>query len=150
MAKSKDTFNKKEKEKLRQKKKQEKLDRKEARKSQTNKSTDFEDMLAYVDEFGNIVSTPPDPSKKKEVDADSIDIGIPKADAENPEDNTRKGRVTFFNHNKGYGFIKDAQTQESVFVHVHQCLEEIQEGDMVNYTTEKGPKGLSAVGVKKA
>ena len=65
MAKSRETFNKKEKEKLRQKKKQEKVDKKEARKS-NDKSTDFEDMIAYVDEFGNISDTPPElPVEKK-------------------------------------------------------------------------------------
>ncbi|EOZ98579.1 Cold shock protein CspA [Indibacter alkaliphilus LW1] len=149
MAKSRETFNKKEKEKQRQKKKQEKLDKKEARKSGNDKSTDFEDMIAYVDEFGNITSTPPDPTKKKkEIDAESIEIAVPKDSELEPEDPTRKGKVTFFNGGKGFGFIRDDQTGESVFVHINKCLDSIQEGDKVTYETEKTPKGLSAIDVK--
>jgi cold shock CspA family protein len=149
MAKSRETFNKKEKEKLRQKKKQEKLDRKEARKSSTEKSADFEDMIAYVDEFGNISSTPPDPTKKrKEIDAGSIDIGVPKSTQTEDAAEGRKGKVTFFNSSKGYGFIKDEQTQESIFVHLSGCIDEIKENDKVLFQTEKTQKGLSAVEVK--
>ncbi|MFN3803376.1 cold-shock protein [Belliella pelovolcani] len=148
MAKSRETFNKKEKEKLRQKKKQEKLDRKEARKSE-DKSTDFADMIAYVDEFGNIVDTPPDPTKKKkEIDADSIEIGVPKYVATEEDNAPRKGKVTFFNESKGYGFIKDEQSQDSVFVHINGCVDKIQENDKVTFETEKTPKGLSAIQVK--
>ncbi|MBW3468040.1 cold-shock protein [Arthrospiribacter ruber] len=152
MAKSRETFNKKEKEKQRQKKKQEKLDKKEARKSGNDKSTDFEDMIAYVDEFGNITSTPPDPAKKKtEVDPDSIQITVPKdSEMSDAPDEKKKGRVTFFNESKGYGFIKDSQSGESIFVHINKCLDEIKEGDVVNYETEKTPKGLSATEVKLA
>ncbi|MCH7400408.1 cold-shock protein [Belliella kenyensis] len=151
MAKSRDTFNKKEKEKLKQKKKQEKQDRKDARKS-GEKSSDFEDMIAYVDEYGNIVDTPPDPTKKRtEIDVDSIEIGVPKyAASEDDNASVRKGKVTFFNESKGYGFIKDEQTQESIFVHINGCVDKIKENDKVNFETEKTPKGLSAVSVKLA
>ncbi len=149
MAKSRETFNKKEKEKLRQKKKQEKLDKKEFRKSNTEKSTDFEDMIAYVDEFGNLTSTPPDPTKKKkEFDADTIDIGIPKSTGEEAPSVARKGKVTFFNESKGYGFIKDEVTQDSIFVHINQCKDEIKENDKVTFETERTPKGLSAIEVQ--
>ena len=65
-------------------------------------------------------------------------------------DSTRVGVVTFFNEAKGFGFIKDKQTGESVFVHVNQLLERIKENDKVNFDVEKGPKGLSALNVKKA
>lgn len=148
MAKSRETFNKKEKEKLRQKKKQEKVDKKEARKS-NEKSTDFEDMIAYVDEFGNITSVPPDPTKKKkEIDVDSIEIGVSKAVETEDDGGGRKGKVTFFNDSKGYGFIKDEQTQDSIFVHVNGCIDQIQENDKVTFETEKTAKGLSAIEVK--
>ncbi|TVP50179.1 MAG: cold shock domain-containing protein [Mongoliibacter sp.] len=150
MAKSRETFNKKEKEKQRQKKKKDKLEKKEARKSGSEKSTDFEDMIAYVDEFGNITSTPPDPERKKlEVDPDSINVTVPKdSEMSNAPDEARKGRVTFFNESKGYGFIKDSQTGESLFVHINKCLDEIRESDQVTFETERTPKGLSAVDVK--
>jgi len=56
--------------------------------------------------------------------------------------------VTFFNESKGFGFIKDSITGESVFVHVRNILEEIKEGNMVNFEVEMGQKGLTAVKVK--
>ncbi|MBV5334217.1 MAG: cold shock domain-containing protein [Sulfuricurvum sp.] len=60
----------------------------------------------------------------------------------------RKGSVTFFNTSKGFGFIRDLETQESVFVHVNNLLEEIKEGNLVNYEVEMGQKGPTAVQVK--
>lgn len=148
MTKSRETFSKKEKEKQRAKKKQEKKDRKDARNSEMEKTSSFEDMIAYVDEFGNITSTPPDPSKKQVIDADSIDIGVPKAKDLTEEDTLRKGKVSFFNSSKGYGFIKDEQTQESIFVHMSGCIDEINENDKVTFQTEKTPKGIGAIEVK--
>lgn len=148
MAKSRDNFEKEEKEKLRIKKKKEKQVKKEARKAGQEKSKEFEDMIAYVDEFGNITSTPPDLSKKVEIDPESISVGVKKSAPQEPEDKNRKGKVTFFNGSKGYGFIKDEVSQESIFVHVNKCLDQIKENDRVTFTTEKSPKGLSAVGVK--
>lgn len=62
----------------------------------------------------------------------------------------RNGVVTFFNDAKGYGFINDLQSQETVFVHVNQLTEPIKEKDKVVFETENGPKGLNAVRVKKA
>jgi cold shock CspA family protein len=49
---------------------------------------------------------------------------------------------------KGYGFIKDTETQESVFVHVNNILEDIKEGNLVSFEVEMGPKGPSAIKVK--
>ena len=104
MAKSQDTFNKKEKEKKRLKKRQEKNVKREDRKSNST-GGDFESMLAYVDENGNLTDTPPDPSKKRKVNASSIEISVPRREEEEI-DPIRKGRIEFFNDSKGYGFIK--------------------------------------------
>ncbi|MBX2942574.1 MAG: cold shock domain-containing protein [Cyclobacteriaceae bacterium] len=60
----------------------------------------------------------------------------------------RKGSVTFFNDAKGYGFIKDTESQESVFVHVNALTEPIQEKDKVTFEVEMGQKGPSAINVK--
>ena len=60
MAKSKETFNKKEKEQRRNKAKQDKKARMEERKANKKKGGSLEDMMAYIDENGNITSTPPD------------------------------------------------------------------------------------------
>ena len=108
----------------------------------------IEDMIAYVDEFGNITSTPPDPSKRKDVDVDQIVIGAASRD-ELPEDSSFEGKVTFFNADKGYGFIKYNNDRDSVFVHVNNILSPITDNDLVTFEVEQTPKGLSAVKVKK-
>ena len=105
--------------------------------------------MAYLDENGNLVSQPPDPRKKITINAEDIEIGVPKHVPLNPEDLIRKGIVTFFNTSKGYGFIKDKETQESVFVHVNALTEAIKENETVTFEIEMGPKGASAVNIKK-
>lgn len=64
MSKNQNTFIKKQKAELKKRKQKEKLEKKLARKEQP-KSGDLEDMLAYVDEFGNISETPPEPEPPK-------------------------------------------------------------------------------------
>ncbi|MDX9846765.1 MAG: cold shock domain-containing protein [Tenuifilaceae bacterium] len=148
MGRSQESFNKRENEKKRQKKKQDKLQKKEERKSSSEKAS-FDDMIAYVDQFGNITDTPPDPSTKEKIKSEDIEIGVPRQAPPDPEDLIRRGKVAFFNTSKGYGFIRDKDTQESIFVHVNGLEEEIQEGDNVTFETEKGPKGLNAIKVKR-
>jgi cold shock CspA family protein len=151
MAKSQgDTSNKKEVEKKKLQKKKEKEQRKEERKAHARDGRSFEDMIAYIDENGNITSTPPDPTKKKVINTDDIVIGSRNVGGDDPSLNLpRQGRVTFFNTSKGYGFIKDQNTQESIFVHIHALGgAPIKENDKVTYEVEHGPKGLNAVRVK--
>lgn len=144
-----DSFSKKEKEKKKAQKRKEKQARKESRKAQ-EKGSSLEDMMAYVDENGQIVDTPPDETKKKkEIKAENIEIGIPKRESVPLEDQTFKGKVTFFNDDKAYGFIKDRDSQESYFVHMNNCLAPIAERDNVEFKLEKGDRGLQAVEVKK-
>ena len=104
--------------------------------------------MAYLDENGNLSSKPPDPRKKIVVNVEDIEIGVPKQQPINPEDLIRKGTVTFFNDAKGYGFIKDLETQESVFVHINSLTEEVKEHNKVTFEIEMGPKGANAVNVK--
>jgi len=150
MARSQASFGKKENEKKRQKNKKEKEERKEERQANAKKGQDLSEMLAYVDENGNISTTPPDPSKKKEINAEDINIGVPKQEDMDPADLIRKGTVTFFNDSKGYGFIKDSETGESIFVHANSLSGPIKENDKVTFEVEMGPKGASATGVKMA
>jgi len=147
MAKSQQSFGKKEKEQKRLKKRQDKQKKQEERKANA-KNTSLDDMIAYVDEFGNITDTPPDPTKKKKVEAEKIEISIPKREDEE-FDPIRKGRVEFFNTSKGFGFIKDLDNNEKYFVHVNGLTEEVKENDMVSFELEQGLKGLNAVRVKK-
>ena len=146
MARSQDTFNKKEVRKNKDKKRKDKDAKKLARKD-NDKTSKLVDMIAYVDENGMLTSTRPDPNKKQVFEIENIEISIPKR--ENVElDPIRKGIVTFFNESKGFGFIKDTETQESVFVHANNLLEEIKDNNVVSYEVEMGPKGPSAVRVK--
>jgi cold shock CspA family protein len=145
MAGSQETFGKKEREKKRLKKKKDKLLRKEERKASGQDS-----MFVYVDEFGQLTDTPPDPAKKIKVDAESIEIGIPKKeDREEEAPVDRQGKVSFFDTSKGFGFIIDTTSLEKFFVHVSGLLEEIKENDKVTFELEKGLKGMNAVRVKK-
>lgn len=146
MGRSQETFGKKEREKKKAKKRKEKEEARLAKK-ESGKSS-FDDMIAYVDENGMIVDTPPDPAaKKKEVKAEDIELGIPKKSDEEI-DVVRKGVVSFMNSEKGYGFIKDADTGESVFVHVNNTLEEIKENNLVTFEIQPGLKGPEATKVQ--
>ncbi|HVW59673.1 MAG TPA: cold shock domain-containing protein [Puia sp.] len=146
MARSKEAFNKREKEKQRQKEKQDKREKMEDRKANQVKGKSLDDMMAYIDEDGNITSTPPDPEKKKVFNVEDIQIGVTRP--KEIEEPIKEGRVDYFNEPKGFGFIIQ-NNGERVFFHVNQVTGMVREGDQVNYTVEKGPKGLNAVGVSK-
>jgi cold shock CspA family protein len=148
LARSTETFGKKEKEKARLKKSKEKKEKAEDRKANATKGKSLEDMMAYIDENGNITSTPPDPSRKIKVNVADIQIGIARKE-DVPLDTVRNGVVSFFNEEKGYGFIKDLQTEESIFVHINSLTEPLKENNLVTFETEQGLKGLAAVKVKK-
>lgn len=150
MAKSQQSFNKKEKEKKRRKKNQDKMERREQRKQEKEErgKLSFEDQLTYVDENGYFTDTPPDPAKKMKIKVEDVVISVPPKD-NTPYDPIRKGRVKFFNGEKGYGFLIDVDTEESVFVHINNTTEPIQEHDKVTFEVEMGPKGPNAVNVQK-
>jgi cold shock CspA family protein len=143
-----ETWDKKEREKKRQQKKKEKAEKKQERKENSKNDNNPDSMFAYLDENGNLSSKPPDPRKKIVINAEDIEIGVPKHMPVNPEDLIRTGIVAFFNDDKGYGFIKDSETQESVFVHIKSLTEPIKENNKVSFEIEMGPKGANAVNVK--
>jgi len=60
------------------------------------------------------------------------------------------GKVKFFNDSKGFGFIKDADSEKEYFVHVSGLIDEIREDDEVVFELQEGQKGLNAVNVKLA
>ena len=147
MGRSQETFNKKEIRKKKEKKRKEKAEKRQARKD-NEKTNSLDDMIAYVDENGVITSTPPDPDKKEEIELEDIEVSIPKHERTEDEDRERTGKVTFFNTSKGYGFIKDLDTQENVFVHINNVIDDIAEGNKVSYELGSGPKGPIALQVK--
>jgi cold shock CspA family protein len=147
MAKSQETYSKKEKESKKLKKRKEKEEKKLERKANNNKGKSFEDMIAYVDENGNLSSTPPDPKKRKELNLDDIQLGARKEVAVDPADLIRRGNISFFNEEKGYGFIRDEKSQESIFFHVNGLVGPVKEKDKVSFEVEMGQKGLNAIRV---
>ncbi|MCG8412350.1 MAG: cold shock domain-containing protein [Bacteroidales bacterium] len=146
MGKSKETFGKKDVRSKQLKKRKEKEKRRLEKKEQGKKSS-LDDMIAWVDENGVITSTPPDLTQKKEVKAENIQIGVPKAEfrVNNKE---KTGSVKNFDETKGYGFIIDSDTKESIFVHCNDCSDTLKTGCKVKFETEKGLKGLKAINVK--
>ena len=59
-----------------------------------------------------------------------------------------KGTVKFFNDAKGFGFITEEGSNEEHFVHISGLVDEIREGDEVEFELTQGKKGLNAVNVK--
>ena len=60
----------------------------------------------------------------------------------------KKGTVKFFNEAKGYGFIKDDETGNDIFVHISGLTDEIRENDQVEYEEKEGKRGMNAVDVR--
>ena len=149
MAKSQQSFSKNEKEKKRLKKREDKRKKMEARKALAKESGKKGIEFAYVDHFGNLTDTPPDPSQKIVIDAEDIDVSVPKTLESDKEefDPVRKGTVSFFDTSKGFGFITDSENQEKYFCHVSGLIDEITEGNLVSFELEKGMKGMNAVKV---
>lgn len=146
MARPQETFSKKELEKKRAQKRKEKEERKQERKANAKTGQNLEDMLAYVDENGNISSTPPDPLKKMKINVNDIVTGSRNEGGAVVA--IRQGKVSFFNSAKGFGFIIDAESGDRVFVHTNALKSAIKENDIVSFETERGPKGLQAKDVK--
>lgn len=149
MGRSQETFGKKEREKKKAKKREDKLKRKQERKENNLKGTGLDGMITYVDEYGNPTDTPPDPTQREEVALEDIVIGIPKKEESEDESPVKEGVVEFFNHEKGFGFIKQIGVHDKFFVHITGCIDEIGEGNKVSFELEMGPKGMNAVRVKK-
>lgn len=61
-----------------------------------------------------------------------------------------KGTVKFYNETKGFGFITETETNKEYFVHVTGLIDQIKDGDEVEFELKEGRKGLNAVNVKAA
>lgn len=59
-----------------------------------------------------------------------------------------QGTVKFFNDSKGFGFITEDESNKEHFVHISGLIDEIKEGDAVEFELKEGKKGLNAVNVK--
>ncbi|QES87833.1 cold-shock protein [Rhizosphaericola mali] len=143
-----ETFNKKEKEKKRREKQVAKQERKEQRKMQSIKGAPLSDMMAYVDENGNLTSTPVDFKNKKDVSIDEIQISIPKLEDRALVD-TKKGVVKFFNQEKGFGFIQENNNKIDLFFHINSLVHAVNMNDRVSFEVVRGKKGPEAVNITK-
>jgi cold shock CspA family protein len=148
MAKSKETFSKKEKEKKRQKQKQEKRQKMEARKAERASGQSQGGTLAWLDENGHLVDSPPDPKRRREFKVEDIAISVPRHEPAS-ENDFRTGVVSFYNKAKGFGFINEPATGERLFFHVNDILEPLDESDQVRFFVERSARGFNAVHVSK-
>lgn len=140
-----DTFNKKALQQKRAKKKQDKRERREERKGHNDKGKSLDDMIVYLDEFGNLTNIPPDKQKRKKINVEDIQLGA--APIEEQKEFT--GMVSLFFDDKAYGFITEDDSRETVFVHANKLMEPVTEKDRVTYEKEKTLKGYAAFNVKK-
>ncbi|HEX2967594.1 MAG TPA: cold shock domain-containing protein [Bacteroidales bacterium] len=147
MGRSQETFNKKDVRTRKEKKRKAKVEKREKKKSEGKKGS-FDDMIAYVDEFGRITSTPPDPNKKVLIEADKIEFAPVRNRPQTAPDFLRKGVVVSFNDSKGYGFIRDLETNKSVFVHANNLEDKVKENNIVVFEIGKGAKGSVALKVR--
>ncbi len=147
MGRAHETSGKKEIAKKKKEKQREKAERREQRQSNTSKGKGLEDMMAYVDENGNLTSAPPDPRRKKEIKVE--DISLKASGNNNQEIPLKHGVVTFFDTTKGFGFIKDADSPNSYFVHNNDLAVPVKERDKVIFEVAKGQRGMKAILVRK-
>ena len=146
MAKSQQTFNKLEREKNKAKKREEKRKKMQARKEARARGELKQDEFVYVDHLGNFRDTPPDPEEREEINLESIQISTNK---KIDNDVKYSGKVTFYEPDKGYGFIKNSISQDSYFFHFSECPDPLDVGDKVEFDLAKGEKGMNAVKINK-
>lgn len=147
MGRSQETFSKKEVRNKKEKKRKDKEKKRELRKAEGKRSS-FNDMIAYVDEFGRLSSVPPDNENIISIAAEDIEISPNRNKPSVEQDFKHKGIVASFNKSRGFGFIRDLDTNKSIFVHVNNIEQPIKENDQVVFEMGKGPKGPAAMKVK--
>ncbi|WBL23719.1 MULTISPECIES: cold-shock protein [unclassified Zunongwangia] len=139
-----DSFSKKQNAKKKLLKKKLKAQRREERKTENDKGKSFEDMIAYVDENGNLTDTPPNESKRQEINAEDINLDH---DREERVETRKTGVVISYFDSKGFGFIKEDESGENIFVHSNDVLKPLSERVKVSFKKEMSPKGFKATSV---
>ena len=117
----------------------------QARKEARERGELKQDEFVYVDHLGNFTDTPPDPAEKEEISLESINLGAAKNQIlmKNPR------KVSFYDSEKGFGFIKNISSHDSYFFHFSECKDTLNVGDKVQFDTVRGEKGLNAVKINK-
>lgn len=140
------SYSKRDLEKKKQEKRAAKQQKKEEKKS--GGSASFDDMIAYVDENGMITDTPPTPGVTTKVNAETIEVSVPRREETEEDDAPREGRIEHFNMSKGYGFVKELKGVEKYFFHISGLTEPVVENNIVTFDLERGPRGMNAVNIK--
>lgn len=60
----------------------------------------------------------------------------------------KTGTVKFFNESKGFGFIVETGSNNEYFVHISGLVDQVSQGDEVEFELKEGRKGLNAINVK--
>lgn len=139
-----ESFTKKEYTKKKMKKSQEKQLRREDRKENNNRGKSFEDMIVYVDVNGHFTAVPPHLQNR---DADLAKAKKAQESAARHNDDFT-GIVNYIS-DKGFGFITEDKTGESVFFHIGELTQTFEKNNKVTYKKELGAKGYQAVDLKK-
>ena len=128
-----ETYTKKEILKKKILKKKIKEEKRALKKTHNNKGKSLEEMFVYVDYNGHLTDVPPHLQVNPE---------------EKPAKKLYKGVVTHLNE-KGFGFIKENETNDNVFFSINVAFPEIKIKDEVEFSKTKGERGFKALQVKK-
>jgi CspA family cold shock protein len=60
----------------------------------------------------------------------------------------KTGVIKFFNDSKGFGFVIEDESNTEYFLHVSGCIDEVREGDPIEFDLKEGRKGLEAADVR--
>lgn len=138
MASNQQTFRKKEIAKQKLQKRRAKQERREHRAENNDKGKSLEEMLAYVDEYGNISDTPPE--KKYEYKASDLE-------KPNDEEVYYMGKVSYYNEGGQYGFIRNNETRESAYFNFKILGFELQQDQHVKFKSKPSKQGLQVTEV---
>lgn len=128
-----ESFTKKEFNKKKLQKKRLKEEKRELKKTQNNKGKSFEEMIIYVDRNGHFTDVPPHLQVNEE---------------EANKKKQYKGTVTHLNE-KGFGFIKEDETKDSIFFSIQTCKDNLLINDTVTFTKTKTERGFKALEIHK-
>ena len=136
-----DSFFKKENNKKKKQKQEEKLKRREERKQTNNKGKDLEDLFVYVDKMGQLTHLTPEEQALQEKQDHKA--------AEKVSQELHHGIVSYVT-DKGYGFVIDSKTRESIFIHQNDTSIPLEKGLKISFKLEQGKNGIKAVEAAKS
>ncbi len=135
-----DSFFKKENNKKKKQKQEEKLKRREDRKQNNNKGKDLEDLYVYVDKLGQLTHLTPEEQalyeKQESKKADKI------------SQDTHEGVISYVT-DKGYAFVIDSKSKESIFLHQNDLNIPLEKGLKISFKLEQNKNGIRAVEAAK-